>query len=74
MANLPSVQIEVHRCYEFEEANKTARFPKQENGNIGRVPAVILHAKNHGWVLRFVDAIEMPCSFCPFCGEELPNE
>lgn len=71
MANVPSVRITVHNCTEFEQSMKTAKFPKNENGNMGRVSAVIMRTPNKGWTLRFVDAIEMSCWFCPFCGEEL---
>ena len=71
MARVPSVEITVHNCEEFEKSMETARFPKNENGNIGRVSAVIMRMPNGDWTLRFVDAIEMSCWFCPFCGKEL---
>ena len=73
MANSFHIQIVAHSCEEFENAMRVARVPKNENGNMGSVPAVILRDPKNGWVLRFIDAIEMPCSFCPFCGKELPD-
>ncbi len=70
MINSP-VEIQVHRCTEFQSEVANSHYPDPGGGTPTRAVSPVMRFPYSAWFIKLMDGSEIPIRFCPYCGESL---